>query len=85
MRRQTEKIDPIRSKFGQIEREEVSLDEKMKSVRTYAESHSSFYFSALMMETEGKNTDDSDIHAILELIEDGRADSYAGTYILMIY
>ncbi len=28
MKRQTDKIDPVRSKFGRIEQEEVSLDEK---------------------------------------------------------
>lgn len=71
MRRQTEKIDPIRSKFGQIEREEVSLDEKMNAVRTYAESHSSFYFSALMMEQKGKIQMIVTFLAILELMKTG--------------
>ena len=32
MRRQEEKIDPIRSKFGKIEKEEVSLPEKMEEI-----------------------------------------------------
>ena len=71
MRRQTEKIDPIRSKFGQIEREEVSLDEKMNAVRTSAESHSSFYFSALMMEQKGKIQMIVTFLAILELMKTG--------------
>ena len=71
LKRQEAKIDPIRSKFGQIEREEVSLDEKMNAVRTYAESHSSFYFSALMMEQKGKIQMIVTFLAILELMKTG--------------
>ena len=54
MRRQNDKIDPIRSKFGQIEQEEVSLDEKMMDLRTYAQEHATFRFSELMREQKGK-------------------------------
>ena len=36
MRRQEDKIDPIRSKFGKIEKEEVSLPEKMVEIEAYA-------------------------------------------------
>ena len=71
LKRQESRIDPIRSKFGQIEREEVSLDEKMNTVRTYAESHSSFYFSALMMEQKGKIQMIVTFLAILELMKTG--------------
>ena len=71
LKRQESRIDPIRSKFGQIEREEVSLDEKMNAVRTYAESHSSFYFSALMMEQKGKIQMIVTFLAILELMKTG--------------
>ena len=44
MKRQTDKIDPVRSKFGRIEQEEVSLDEKMTAVRAYAAETPVFAF-----------------------------------------
>ena len=40
MKRQEEKIDKVRSKFGKIEKEEVSLEEKMDFLTDYAASHS---------------------------------------------
>ena len=49
IRRQADKIDPVRSKFGRIEKEEVSLEEKMAYVEAYAGRHSSFSFRALLM------------------------------------
>ena len=71
MRRQTEKIDPIRSKFGQIEREEVSLDEKMMDLRTYAQEHATFRFSELMREQKGKIQMIVTFLAVLELMKTG--------------
>ena len=71
MRRQTEKIDPIRSKFGRIEQEEVSLDEKMAFVREYASQHSTFRFSSLMKEQKGKIQMIVTFLAILELMKTG--------------
>ena len=71
MRRQTEKIDPIRSKFGRIEQEEVSLDEKMVSVREYASQNSTFRFSSLMKEQKGKIQMIVTFLAILELMKTG--------------
>ena len=71
MRRQTEKIDPIRSKFGRIEQEEVSLDEKMVSVREYASQQSTFRFSSLMKEQKGKIQMIVTFLAILELMKTG--------------
>ncbi len=49
MKKQADKIDPVRSKFGRIEKEEVSLEEKMAYVEAYAGRHSSFSFRALLM------------------------------------
>lgn len=44
IRRQEDKVDPIRSKFGKIEKEEVSLPEKMEEIEEYARTHSRFNF-----------------------------------------
>ena len=71
MRRQTEKIDPIRSKFGRIEQEEASLDEKMASVREYAGGHSTFRFSSLMEGPKGKIQMIVTFLAVLELMKTG--------------
>lgn len=48
IRRQEDKIDPIRSKFGKIEKEEVSLSEKMLEMREYAKDHRKFSFKSLL-------------------------------------
>ena len=71
MRRQTEKIDPIRSKFGRIEQEEVSLEEKMVSVREYAEKNRQFLFSALMEGQKSRVQMIVTFLAILELMKTG--------------
>ena len=46
--RQEDKVDPIRSKFGKIEKEEVSLPEKMEEIEEYARTHSRFNFRDLL-------------------------------------
>ncbi len=71
MRRQVEKIDPIRSKFGQIEQEEASLDEKMVFVREYAEKNHTFRFSALLEGQKGRIQLVVTFLAILELMKTG--------------
>lgn len=48
IRKQENKIDPIRSKFGKIEQEEVSLSEKMLELRDYAKNHRKFSFRKLL-------------------------------------
>lgn len=71
MKKQTDKIDPVRSKFGDIEQEEVSLDEKMSSVRAYAAEHSTFRFSQLMEQQKGRFQLIVTFLAILELMKTG--------------
>ena len=48
IRRQEDKIDPIRSKYGTIEKEEVSLSDKMLEVREFAREHRKFSFRNLL-------------------------------------
>ena len=48
MKKQADKIDPIRSKFGKIEKEEVSVDEKIASLEKYAGEHETFHFRNLL-------------------------------------
>lgn len=71
VRRQTEKIDPIRSKFGNIEQEEVSLDAKMAELRKYASENQTFRFSALMQGQKSRIQMIVTFLAVLELMKTG--------------
>ena len=44
MKKQVDKIDPVRSKFGKIEKEEVTLPDRLDFVSEYARTHSRSVF-----------------------------------------
>ena len=46
IKKQADKIDPVRSKFGRIEKEEVSLSDKMTYVEEYSLHHDTFSFES---------------------------------------
>lgn len=71
MEKQVDKIDPIRSKFGNIEKEEVSLPEKIDYIKDYAKKHNKFSFKALLMEQKSKMHIIVSFLAILELMKNG--------------
>lgn len=71
MKRQEDKIDPIRSKFGKIEKEEINLSEKMDWILTYARKYSRFSFRKLLMKQESKMEVIVSFLAILELMKVG--------------
>ncbi|WP_251387271.1 segregation and condensation protein A [Mediterraneibacter agrestimuris] len=71
MKRQDNKIDPIRSKFGKIEKEEVPLPMKMTYVQDYAKSHKRFSFRQLLEEQKTKMHIVVTFLAILELMKTG--------------
>ena len=50
IKKQVDKIDPIRSKFGKIEKEEVNQEEKMLYIEQYAKVHKQFSFRNLLEE-----------------------------------
>ncbi len=66
IRRQEDKIDPIRSKFGKIEKEEVSLSDKMLELREYAKEHRRFSFRNLL---EGQRSRVQVIVTFLSILE----------------
>lgn len=72
IRKQQNKIDPIRSKFGKIEKEEVSLTKKMVFLEQYAALHSRFSFCDLLEEQCGKMEIVVTFLAILELMKMGK-------------
>lgn len=71
MKRQENKLDPIRSKFGKIEKEEVSLEEKMTYVREYITTHKHFSFRELLLASSSKVQVIVTFLAVLELIKMG--------------
>lgn len=71
MRRQEDKVDPIRSKFGKIEKEEVSLPDKMEEVGEYARFHRHFGFRDLLSRQSSKVQVIVTFLAILELMKMG--------------
>ena len=72
LRRQEEKLDPIRSKFGKIEQEEVNLPEKMNDVQAYARTHKKFSFRQLLEKQCSRTQLVVTFLAILELMKTGK-------------
>ena len=72
MKKQVEKIDPVRSKFGRIEKEEVSMSKKMREIQEYALANKRFSFRALLMEQYDKMDVVVTFLCILELMKIGR-------------
>lgn len=71
MKRQENRVDPIRSRFGRIEKEEVSLEEKMIYVRNYIMEHEHFSFKELLGMASSKVQVIVTFLAVLELIKMG--------------
>lgn len=72
LRRQENKIDPIRSKFGRIEKEEVNFQEKVRSIQEYGISHRKFRFRRLLEKAGNKLEIIVTFLGILELMKMGR-------------
>ena len=71
MKKQQDKIDPLRSKFGKIEKEEVSLEDKMDYLKDYAAAHRHFSFRGLLEAQSSKVEVIVTFLAILELMKMG--------------
>ncbi len=72
MKRQENKIDPIRSKFGTIRREPVSLEQKVSSVMDYARKNRRFSFRQLLERQADKLEVVVTFLAVLELTKMGK-------------
>lgn len=71
MRRQNEKIDPVRSTFGKIEREEVTVDDKMEYLNEYILTHRKFSFRDLLKNQSSKVQIVVTFLAVLEMMKVG--------------
>ena len=71
MRRCDDKIDPVRSKFGKIEKESVPLSKKLTYVEEFAKKHNRFSFRQLLEKQQSKIHVVVTFLAILELMKTG--------------
>ena len=71
MRKQYNKIDPVRSKFGKIEKEEVTVEDKLEYLNQYMISHKKFKFKDLLMNQKSRTQVVVTFLAILELMKIG--------------
>ena len=72
MKRREDKVDPIRSNFGTIRQEPVSLEEKITSVMDYARKHRRFSFRAMLERQGDKLEVVVTFLAVLELMKIGK-------------
>lgn len=72
MRRQEDKIDPVRSTFGKIEKDEVDMDLKTTFVEAYIQTHKTFSFRVLLEKQKSKMEIIVTFLVILELMKLGK-------------
>ena len=72
MKRREDKIDPVRSTFGTIKKEPVSLEEQIGAVLEYAERHRRFSFRGMLSRQRDKTEIVVTFLALLELMKMGR-------------
>lgn len=72
MRRQDDKVDQIRSRFGKIEKEEITVSEKLTQVEEYALKHQKFSFRELLTKQSSRTQIVVTFLAILELMKSGK-------------
>ena len=71
MKKQTDKIDPIRSGFGKIEKDEVSIEEKTEYIENYIREHKRFSFRELLEKQTSRMNLVVTFLVILELMKTG--------------
>ncbi len=72
VKKQADKIDPIRSKFGKIEKEEINLSAKFVQIQEYGLLHKTFSFRSLLEAAHSRMETIVTFLGILELIKIGR-------------
>lgn len=71
LKRQEDKLDPIRSRYGRIEQEEVSLSDRMTDLIHYGRKHQRFSFKHLLTGGRSKTYVIVSFLAVLELMKSG--------------
>ena len=71
MKRQREKLDPVRSSFGKIEKEEITVEDKMEYLNEFVRTHKKFKFRDLLENQKSKVQLIVTFLAILEMMKIG--------------
>lgn len=71
IKRQKNRVDPVRSRFGEIKKEEVSVEDKMIEVSEYARNHKTFSFRELLEKQSSRVQIVVTFLVILELMKAG--------------
>lgn len=71
MKRQEDKIDPVRSTFGRIEKDEIDMDLKTLYIEAYIQKHHTFSFRKLLEKQNSKMEVIVTFLVILELMKVG--------------
>lgn len=71
MKRNEDKIDPVRSKFGKIEKEEINLEDRLNYVKDFLLKHNQFSFTQLLENSKTKMSIIVTFLVVLELIKTG--------------
>lgn len=72
IKKQEDKIDPIRSQYGNIEKDEIDMDVKTLYVEAYAREHKSFSFRKLLEKQSSRMEIIVTFLIILELMRTGK-------------
>ena len=72
MRKQEDKIDPIRSQYGNIVKEEIDMDMKTLYVEAFAREHKNFSFRNLLEKQSSKMEMIVTFLIILEMMKTGK-------------
>ncbi|HHU72699.1 MAG TPA: segregation/condensation protein A [Clostridiales bacterium] len=72
VKKQVDKIDPIRSKFGKIEKEEINFSQKLNQIQAYGLKNRKFSFRHLLSTQHSRMEVVVTFLGILELIKMGR-------------
>ena len=72
IKKQEDKIDPIRSRYGNIEKEEIDMDVKLLYVEAYAREHKTFSFKRLLEKQSSRMEVIVTFLIILEMMKTGK-------------
>ena len=72
MKRQEDRIDPVRSQYGNIEKEDISIEDKFIDVEEYVLNHKEFTFRELLDKQSGKMEIVVTFMVVLEMMKAGR-------------
>ena len=71
LRRQKDKIDPVRSEFREVKADEVNIDDKVRELAGYAKTHKSFSFRKLIRRQKNRMQTIVMFLAVLEFMKAG--------------